>query len=91
MIILLVKPKMPLHYVTFVQIYTYSLPYLMYTCMYHNCKINENIPVLNINSMLESKIFIRVWPRMVTNFFIFYTGTRLGVKDKTTLKASCLG
>lgn len=59
--------------------------------MYHYCKINENIPLFNINSMLESKIFIRVWPRMVTNFFIFYTGTRLGVKDKTTLKASCLG
>lgn len=71
------------------------MPYLMYTCMYHNCKINckinENIPLFNINSMIESKIVIRVWPRMVTNFFMFYTGTHLDVKDKTTLKASCLG
>lgn len=60
------------------------MPYLMYTCMYHNCKINENIPLFNINSMIESKIVIRVWPRMVTNFFMFYTGTHLGVKDNDT-------
>lgn len=59
--------------------------------MYYNCKINENIFFFNINFMLEFKIVIRVWLCMVINFFIFYIGIYLGVKDKMILKVSCLG
>lgn len=59
--------------------------------MYYYCKINENIFFFNINFMLEFKIFIRVWLFMVINFFIFYIGICLGVKDKMVLKVSCLG